>query len=257
MVIFILREKIKRSTIRVDIARLDTSHNLEPKVSGGYIITCDKLNDGDTLLTDFLETAPYGIQTTGNGKPILAEPGPLKVTGPQIEWITDYINELHAVLWQNTSSSYYPGPGPEYIDYINVISWIDHFIVEQTCADSDAFWGSYFTYKDRDGKVCSGPPWDFDRGFHNNAGSASPYGVWKTNGAIFGKWHQRLQQDPEYIMRLADRWFEHRRKVLNTNLTMAYIDETVALITEAMGRSIDKYGFSGSGGTYAGEIILF
>ncbi|MBE0534806.1 MAG: lamin tail domain-containing protein [Phycisphaerae bacterium] len=255
--IFVLREKIKRSKTRVDIARLDTSHNLEPKVSGGYIIKCDKLNDGDTLLTDFLETAPYGIQTTGNGKPILTEPGPLKVTGPQIEWITDYINELHAVLWQNTSSSYYPGPGPEYTDYIDVISWIDHFIVEQTCADSDAFWGSYFAYKDRNGKVCSGPPWDFDRGFHNNAGSASPYDVWKTNGAIFGKWHERLQQDPEYSMRLADRWFEHRRKVLNTTLTMAYIDETFALITEAMGRSIDKYGFPGSGGTYAGEIVLF
>jgi len=138
-----------------------------------------------------------------------------------------------------------------------VNSWIDHGIVEQVGADADAFWGSYFTHKDRNGKICSGPPWDFDRAFHNNAGSRSDYTVWKSNSAIFGKWHQRLQDDLEYSLRLADRWFEHRKEVLNTDRAMAHIDETAGLIKEAMGRSIDKYGFPGSAGTYTGEVALF
>jgi len=263
--IYVLREKIKRNDNRVDIARLDASHNLEPKVSGGYIIKSDKEDDGVTYLADgpdghedYLETGtPYNIQTNGNAKTILVEPRHLEVTDSQIDWIANYINEFHAVLWQNESSSYYPGPGPDYTDYVDVISWIDHFIVEQVGADGDAFWGSYFTHKDRGGKICSGPPWDFDRSFHNNGPNSSGYTVWKSNGAIFGKWHQQLQQYPEYSLMLADRWFEHREEVLNTDLTMAYIDETVALITEAMDRMIDKYGFPGGGGTYAGEIVLF
>ncbi|MCD6392006.1 MAG: lamin tail domain-containing protein, partial [Planctomycetes bacterium] len=256
--IFMLREKIKRNKNRVDIARLDTSHNLEPKVSGGYILKNDKVNTGDTLLKDYMEKAYYGIAYDGAGKAILEDPGPLEVTQPQIDWITDYINEFHSVLWQNTSSSYYPGPDPDYTDYIDVISFIDHFIVEQIGADADAFWGSYFTHKDRDGKIYSGPPWDFDRGFHNNASKSNSYTVWKSNGAIFGKWHQKLPEYyPDYKLTVADRWFEHREVVTNTALTMAHIDETVALITEAMGRSIAKYGFPGSGGNYAGEIVLF
>ncbi len=237
--LFILREKIKRDNDRVDIARLDASHNLEPKVSGGYIIKSDKYDEGDTLLADgvapdYLEWQPYGIQVTGAGKPILAEPDALVVTRPQIEWIAGYLNTISAVLWQNTSSVFYPGSQATYTDYLDVISWIDHGILEQVCADSDAFWGSYFTYKDRDGKHFSGPPWDYDRGFHNNGDKYDqPYNVWKNNAAIFGKWHQKLQEDVEYKMLLADRWFEHREVVLNTALTMDYIDEMKALISES------------------------
>ncbi len=248
--LFMLREKIKRDENRVDIARLDASHNLEPKVSGGYIIKCDKLDPGDSLLADgfapdYLEAGTYGINYKGGGKPIVAEPDSLVITSPQINWIADYINEFHSVLWQNTASSYYPGPSAKYTDYIDVISWVDHGILEQICLDSDAFWGSYYTHKDREGKICSGPPWDYDRGFHNNAFTFYPdpsrsYTVWKTNSDIFGKWHQKLQTDLEYKILLADRWFEHREKVLNTALTMAYIDQTTVLISEAMSRPQTK-----------------
>jgi hypothetical protein len=237
--LFMLRENIKRDDYRVDIARLDASHNLEPKVSGGYIIKSDKYDAGDTLLADgvspdYLEWSPYGIQVTGAGKPILAEPDALVVTQPQIDWIAGYLNTISSVLWQNTSSAYYPGPQAKYTDYLDLVSWIDHGILEQVCADSDAFWGSYFTHKDRDGKHFSGPPWDYDRGFHNNGSSYDqPYNVWKANGGIFGKWHQKLQEDVEYKMLLADRWFEHREVVLNTALTMEYIDQTKALISES------------------------
>jgi len=124
--LFMLRENIKRSENRVDIACLDGSHNLEPKVSGGYIVKCDKVDTGDTLLKDYLEKAYYGINYDGAGTAILEEPDPLDVTVPQLDWITDYLNEFHAVLWQNTGSTYYPGPVASYRDYVDEISWIDH-----------------------------------------------------------------------------------------------------------------------------------
>lgn len=248
--LFMLREKIKRDENRVDIARLDASHNLEPKVSGGYIVKCDKLDPGDHLLADgplglvdpdYLEAGTYGIQYTGNGKPIVDYPD-LLATGTQIRWIADSINEFHSVLWQNTASSYYPGPGAKCTDYIDVISWIDHGLLEQVCCDSDAFWGSYYTHKERDGKYYSGPPWDYDRGFHNNGGSYDQsYTGWKSNAAIFGKWHQKLQENIDYKIMLADRWFQHRKAALNTALTMAYIDRTKALIGEARSRPKKTY----------------
>ncbi|MCK5172981.1 MAG: CotH kinase family protein, partial [Planctomycetes bacterium] len=121
-------------------------------------------------------------------------------------------------------------------------SWIDHGIVEQIGNDSDAFWGSYFVHKDRNGKVHSGPPWDFDRSFQNNGGDYTrDYDVWRTAGEIFGKWHQKLQENLEYRVLLADRWFEHRETVLNTAQTMAYIDEVIVLITEARSRPKKTY----------------
>ena len=243
--VFMLREKIKRDKNRVDIARMDTLHNAEPQVSGGYMVKNDKDDPCDILLGDYLEIASYGIGYDGGGKAILAEPDHLVVTGPQINWIVGYINEVHSVFWQNTGSSWYPGPGAKDSDYVDEASWIDHGIVEQIGNDADAFWGSYFTHKDRGGKVFSGPPWDFDRAFHNSAESfGRSYTVWRQQGEIFGKWHQKLQDHLEYKMTLADRWFEHREVVLNTALTQAYIDQQVVLLTEAMSLSQQK--------TYAG-----
>ncbi|MCK5565517.1 MAG: CotH kinase family protein, partial [Planctomycetes bacterium] len=260
--LFIFREKIKRSKNRVDIARLDASLNLEPEVSGGYIVKCDKVNVGDVLLADgplgivdpdYLEWEPYGIAVTGGGKPILAEPDYPEVTQPQIDWIAGYINETSSVLWQNDSSSFYPGPEAEYTDYIDVESWIDRGFIEQICADADAFWGSYYTYKDRGGKICAGPAWDFDRAFHNNATTYNQsYIIWKTNGAIFGKWHEKLEEDAEYSLTLADRWFEHREDAINTAQTLAHIDETVTLITEARSRPKKYYPIS-----FTEEVTLF
>ncbi|MBM4104620.1 MAG: hypothetical protein FJ263_11365, partial [Planctomycetes bacterium] len=233
--LFMLREKIKRDENRVDIARLDASHNLAPKVSGGYIVKNDKEDTGDVPLVGF-ETAPYGIII--DGTTTIVEPGGLlPPTSAQITWISNYMNQFHAALWQNTSSSYYV-PGSVYTDYVEETSWIDHGFVEQIGNDADAFRFSYYINKDREGKLCSGPPWDYDRAFHNNGGSYDrAYNVWKAESKLPGKWHQGLQQYLEYKMQLADRWFEHREEVLNTALTMAYIDQTKALISESMSRS--------------------
>ncbi len=261
--IMALREQIDRDKNRVAIARLDELHNLEPHVSGGYIIKHDKYNEGDTLLADgpggivdpdYLESSPYGIQVTGAGKPILQYPPAGRVTVPQIEWITGYMNQASAVLWQNTSSSYYPGPERHYTDYLDPASWIDHFIVEQAGLDSDAFWGSYRMHKDRGGKLFSGPPWDFDRGFHNNGGTYNqPYDTWRTNGGLVGRWHQKLQECPEYKMLLADRWYQHRKTTINTNQTLAHIDAQVELMSEAMARTTKPFPY---GYTWQQEVDL-
>ena len=245
--IFGFREKIKRDENRVDIARLDTSHNLAPKVTGGYIIKNDKADFGDVTLV--LETAPYDI--TLDGVTSVVEPKPLDITTPQKEWIQNYMNEFHAVLWQNTASSFYPGPQAVYTDYINPVYWIDAFFIGEAGYDVDVFRYSSFAFKDRDGKLCAGPPWDFDRGFH-----ARPYNqILPTHpDRIPWRWHQGLQQYPEYRILLSDRWFEHREDVLNTAQNMVHIDQTVSLISEAMDRTIDQFSYTYN---YATEISSF
>jgi len=239
--LFMLRERIKRSNNRVDIARMDLLHNAEPQVTGGYIMKSDKRDPGDIVMHEqdlWDDGYPIGA---GAGMGIIADPDWTVITDQQIDWIIEYLNEVHSVFWQDTGSPYYPGPGAKDSDYVDEVSWIDHGIVEQIGNDADAFWGSYFVHKDRNGKVFSGPAWDFDRAFHNNGGSSRGYTGWRTQGEIFGKWHQMLQEDLEYKMKLADRWFEHRETVTNTAQTLAYVDEVIALITEARSRPKKSY----------------
>lgn len=245
--LYVIREKIKRNDDRVDIARLDASHNLEPKISGGYIIKNDKEDTGDISLN--LETSPYGIIIDGNTSIV----EPKNPTTAQFDWIENYMNQFHAALWQNTSSTFYV-PDADYADFVDMTSWIDHGLVEQIGNDADAFRFSYFIHKDRGGKLFSGPPWDFDRSFHNSGSDMRSYTGWRVEHKIPGKWHLGLQQYPEYRQMLADRWFEHRENGLNTDQTMAYIDQQADLISEAMERSRSVWYFPRP---FADEIRLF
>jgi len=250
--IFMLMEKIKRDDNRLDIGRLDALHDSEPQISGGYIIKCDKADTNDTVIV--LD----GISPSSSRPTTIVEPGYLDITQPQIDWIVAYMNEGISVLRDDTGSSHYPGPGAHYTDYFDEVSWIDHFLVEEIGNDADALNISFFIHKYRNGKLHSGSPWDFDRAFHENAGGSRPYATWRSGGGGLARLQSDLDNYLEYRVLFADRWFEHRETFLSTAASMAHIDDTVTLITEAMGRSIEKYGsFPGSGGDYAGEIAIF
>ncbi len=234
--LFMLREKIKHNDDRVDIKRLNGLHNQEPHITGGYIFKNDK-QDADDLPLD-LETAPYGIVIDG----VTSLVEPREPTAAQLDWISNYLNEFHSVLWQNHNSSYYPGRSADYTDYVEQDSWIDHLIVEQIGFDADAFRFSFFVHKDRDGRLASGPPWDFDRAFHNNGGNyGRPFDRWAHAYKLPWAWHKQLLMSPEYSLNFADRWFRHRKDVLNTAAAMQYIDQTAALISEARSRPRKTY----------------
>jgi len=60
----------------------------------------------------------------------------------------------------------YPVNG--YAKYIDVSSFVDHFIVNEFCKNTDSYRISFFMHKDRDsigGKLQAGPAWDFNLSF--------------------------------------------------------------------------------------------
>ena len=84
-----------------------------------------------------------------------------------------------------------------YSDYIDVQSFADYWLLQMASRNTDAFvTSSNYLYKDRGGKLCWGPLWDFDLAW--NRDSFEPVGTkgWDHNSLL---WYERLLADSAFL----------------------------------------------------------
>jgi hypothetical protein len=232
--VYILMEKIKVGKNRVDIAKLESSDNAEPQITGGYIVKKDKLDPGDLTFN------------TSKGLSLIhLEPDKTEITQEQRNWIKGYINEFEAALY-----------GPNFIDpidgyakYIDVDSFIDIHILVELTKNIDGFRLSTYMFKDRGGKLNMGPAWDYNL----SLGNADYLDGWKPTGWYYDligagdyPWWRRLFQDPEFQLRYADRWFVLRQNMFDTSMLLQDIDDVVDLLGEAQVRNFDRWSILGT-----------
>jgi len=223
--IYILVEKIKRGTKRLDIKKLKPEHNREPELTGGYIFKKDRGNPGEQGFR-----SPRGIQFA------YEEPKERKITPAQVNYLTNYIRELEEVLF----SRRFQDPTNGYAKYIDVDSFIDYHWVIEVTKNVDAHWFSQFFYKDRGGKLKAGPVWDWDMGFGNAAfhqGTRTNGWRWEQVKGAYYAWYDRLFEDEEFLQRYIDRWAELRQTVFANSNVLARIDDLAGELDSAATRN--------------------
>ncbi|MBN2474267.1 MAG: CotH kinase family protein [Pirellulales bacterium] len=230
---YVFMEKIKRDSDRVDIAALTPSDNEAPEVTGGYIWKKDKAGAGDQ---------PW---YTSRGQELRhVEPDASEITPQQQAYLEGYINEFESVLYGPN----YRDPVNGYAKYIDVDSWIDHWIIVELCKNIDGFRLSTYYHKDREGKIKMGPVWDYNLSLGNADynGGWDPAG-WYNNycGDYDYPYWRRLFEDPDFEQRLADRWHELRQNELSTAKLLADVDTAAAEITESQARNFQKWNILG------------
>ena len=229
--VYALMEKIKRDEFRVDITRLDPSHNSEPEITGGYLLRKDW---GESPYF----TSDYGIRLE------YREPKSHEITQPQKDYIKGYIDEYEAVLYGDD----FADPVDGYARYIDVGSLIDHHLLVEITLNRDAYYHSTFMYKDRGGKLYMGPVWDYNLTLGNFGGGTDGWVYTSRPGIGYDgtqAWYLRLMEDPEFELQVADRWFHLREKEFDTDKLMADIDSYAALLDEAQERNFERWPILG------------
>ena len=160
--IYVVTEKIKRSPNRVNIPRLDLEDTNAPAITGGYMLSIDRQDTGETAFsTTSFSGAPVNIQSYSL---IYVEPSArdgMNFTSagardPQERYIANYINTMITNLASPTFTNY-----PKiYEQHIDVDSWIDHIQIAMAAYNVDAVRLSGFLFKDRDKRIEFGPAWD-------------------------------------------------------------------------------------------------
>jgi hypothetical protein len=262
--LYILQEKIKRDKNRVNISKLEPEEITGDDLTGGYIVRIDKIDSGDQYWTSpFL---PY----SGSYARVLYQyyyPDGTDIVSEQKKYIKDYVTAFETLM----NSSSYNDPFANYLDYIDIDSFVDMFLLNEFTKSTDAYRISAYFHKNVDskgGKLVAGPPWDFDIAFgvadYDNGYDPSGWQALYKNYTSMENpfWCRKLFNDPIFKNKFIKRWNELKNNVLSTTTINKYIDDTILEINEAVTRNFNKWNILGSYvwpnkytfSTYAAEI---
>jgi len=236
--IYVMMERIKRDNDRVDIAKLRDIDIEGDEITGGYIIKIDK------GIPDWL--SQYNMQNNIQDKLHFQFVYPRRenVRLEQRSYIQNYVDSFEVAMFNPTV----PIGGKFFYDFIDVESFVDHFLLVEFAKDVDAYRFSSYFYKDKDsngGKLKCGPLWDFNIAFGNGdycegwMPQGWMYYVHCDRGNPF--WWNKLFSQPVFINHAKCRWQELRETVLHPDNIFQIIEEKRSELGPALGRNFDRW----------------
>lgn len=214
---------------RVDVTEMKTSDNSGTNLTGGYLIEIDA----------YASTTEKVYFYSTKGTPVtIKSPDDDKITAQQRQYIENYFNTMEAAVF----ASNYADATNGYRKYLDLDSYLRHFIVGEFIGNTDTYWSVYM-YKERgDDRFYVGPVWDCDLAFENDYRT---YPINDTNDFLYcGKSsgaseavnqmnNRIIKNDPLAHAELVALWEEAKRNGLDAASMLEYVDETVELLEES------------------------
>lgn len=211
---YYLCEQIKIGKDRVDVDEMDPLEKDPALITGGYLLEVD---------TYFDEKNKFIFPNFFNLPWMVKEPDEEDISQEALAYIKDYIRNLE-VLMKNTVRV----RNHEYEEFFDVDTAIDFLLVNELTMNNDFYntwpWAgphSVYMYKQRDGKLFSGPVWDFD--FH----TFCPQFTSSWTGLDKTLFYPALIKDTKFKDALRKRWNEQKDDLRGLP---DYIDEMVELL---------------------------
>lgn len=271
--IYVLLEKVKRNSNRVNIKKLSPIDTTGDALTGGYIIKIDKL-DGENNDGWYSYFRPF--QQRSNL--IFYQyhyPKPNEIIEVQKNYIKSFIYAFESTMY----GPYYRDTAFGYWKYIDVNSFIDYILINELVKNVDAYRLSTFFYKDRDSrnpKLFAGPVWDFNLAF----GNANYYEAYTSNGWylehvseysnipswenwLIPFWWKKIFGDYRFKQLMKERWQQLRQIKWTETRINSIIDSLTTLLLESRQRNFQKWPVIGQwiwpnyfvGQTYEEEIL--
>lgn len=253
--LYMLQEKLKTDDHRIDVIKIGKNDNTLPAVSGGYITKADKKTGGDVsawIMYSFQNSIVDYIHEL---------PKPEDATEAQTTYIKGEFFKLESAAASNNTSVVNGYPS-----LIDIPSFLDYMIVNEFASNPDAYQYSTYFHKDRNGKLRAGPVWDLDLSFGNDLFQwyldRSKTYLWYfedyfyNNGSRF--WRD-LFHNNTFRCYLSKRWHEllEPGMPLNRSVRETFLDETAALISEALVRECQRWGKTANSAARVSAIKSF
>jgi len=232
--LYILQEKIKDDSNRVNIEEITEDDTEGVNLTGGYITKADKTTGGDPVAW----TMPSYAGTTDF---IHELPKPEDVTEAQNNYIHSQFTSL-----ETKAGAHNHDIAAGYPSVIDVPTFVDFMLLNELSSNVDVYQISTYFHKDRGGKLRAGPVWDFNLSFGNDVfGDRSKTNIWQfSNGDNEGaKFWTDLFNDDVYKCYLSKRWnaITAAGQPLNAQSISAFIDATINYISEAAVREDQRW----------------
>lgn len=162
---------------RVEIEEMDSTCISGDALTGGYFIEVDAYAYDEKSYFYSNKSNPVTIKS----------PDEDEILKQQTDYIRTYFNTMEAALFGST----FADPEKGYRQYLDVESFLKHFIVGEFSGNTDTYWSTYM-YKPRgDAQFHVGPVWDFDLAYDNDnrtypINNLSDY-IYATKGSYAGQ----------------------------------------------------------------------
>jgi len=267
--LYILMEKLKRDSHRIDINKLKTDENEGEDLTGGYIVKIDKENDYNEVNSFSSAIAPPNSTSNQQIRFVYDTPKEDEITEQQREYIKSYFESFeNALLSENFTDS-----ENGYLKYIDVESFIDFFILNELSNNVDGYRLSTWLVKDKNKPLSIGPIWDFNLAFGNaNYCGGEQFDVWayKFNQRCpddfwqIPFWWERFMEDAYFRSLLKERWNELRANQFDKSTIFSKMDNYTSLFESSgsLNANFKRWPVLGEyvwpnkfvGNTYAQEI---
>lgn len=212
-------------------ARIDLSATAKKNTFSGYILRHDRGSGAEIKNIE-----PLSVYTMRTDKKInIVYPGVSNLNEELARNI-----ELEFSAFEKAIYSYDFDDEEGYKGSIDVMSFVDYFIINEVSLNRDAGLYSTYIYKDMDRKykMCV---WDFNNSLDNYEEVENP-----TDGfAMYGTlWFNRLVQDEDFTKAIIKRYRELRKTVLSDEYLNSFIEETIEWLGPAVDRNYEKWGYS-------------
>lgn len=262
--VYVLTERIKRGTNRVNIAKLTEEDVSGIDLTGGYILKIDRDNSAGWFSPVSQPNSP-GVYTYFQ----FDYPRPSIIEPEQYNYMRSYMDSFELTLAGQAYADLQSG----WRSWADEGSFIDFLLINEMSKNVDGYRLSTYLHKDRTdrggGLLKMGPVWDFDLGWYNAdyCDAFLPEG-WAYNlnyicGAGVPFWWERMMEDPVFRQRLSCRWQVLRAGPLHLDSIFHEIDSMAMLVEEAQQRNfklwpiLGVYIWPNPGNlptSYAGEI---
>lgn len=248
--IYLFGEKIKVDSSRVNISNLKPDENSGNDMTGGYIIKTDYYSSSDSWKSNYSPINYPGASVYF----VYHEPASDEITSAQKSYIASFIDGLETALYGNDFKNRTTG----YKAWLDIQSFVDYFIISEVSRNVDAYKKSRFFYKgkdSKDGKLYSGPNWDYDWAWRNLTEGCS---FNKTDGSGWAyrisdckpspvppSWEVKMMSDTSFANKIHKRYFSLRKTILSETELFYTIDSAATLLYEAQQRHYLKWPILG------------
>lgn len=233
---YCLSEQIRVGKNRVDIADLEENEETkaatdETTISGGYLLSMEPYGDEEEL----------SFETTRNNNFLIESPSfEGYKNDAQYQYIKNYVQKTEDAIY---GKNFKDKEGNSFADYMDIKSTIDYYWVQEISQNGDAFaTTSTYLYKDRGGKLCWGPLWDFDYvawGSYDYSPDVDCSGWTQKDNT----WFERLFRDKSFAKKVVERWPEVRAKLLELSKDGGQLDQYKEKVSTSQQYDFEKWGF--------------
>ncbi len=232
---YYLSEQVRLGENRVDLPDLtETKTELtDDEITGGYLLSAEQGEDENCFNSN--RNSSFTIESPAAEDWQNTETSFDEVKG----YIQGYVNKCEEAMY---NEDYKAEDGTPYTDLIDVDSMIKYYLFQEFSQNGDAYEnGSTYFYKDRNGKLCFGPLWDFD--YVAWAGcdyEEEPLYQFQQQYAV---WNARMLQNDSCFESLKAYYAQMKAELNDMIADDGYIDTLYNCLRDSMYYDIERNGF--------------